>query len=269
MPAFVELITKEKLLVDQGAKSDFTQKLADVDKRRDLAIRGFHAGVKSYLIHFDPAVKDAAVSLENRIQAFREAIAQKAYLEETTAVEVFLDDMEGKFADRVTKLGLTSWVEELGNTHGDFLDLFNQRNIEYSERPKEPLRNIRTRIDAVYHQMIEVIEATIVVNGEKGYTEFINQLNAQITYFNEHEHHHKQYDLKKAVVPPIPDQVYAGIPITVLPEVFYEEKQLVFEEDFEVTYKNNHKPGLALIEVRGKGEYKGKITAGFNIVETK
>jgi hypothetical protein len=87
--------------------------------------------------------------------------------------------------------------------------------------------------------MIELIEAYTLVNGDKGHTAFIEELNYQIDYFNEHGHHHKQHDLKKAVVPPIPDQVFAGVPITLLPEVFYEDKLLVFEEDFEVTYKNN------------------------------
>ncbi|MDR0413176.1 MAG: hypothetical protein LBH61_05190, partial [Dysgonamonadaceae bacterium] len=115
----------------------------------------------------------------------------------------------------------------------------------------------------------ERITAYTLINGDKGYTDFINELNAQVDYFNEHSHHRKQHDIKKAVIASIPDQVFAGVPVTVMPEVFFEEKQLVFEEDFEVAYKSNHKPGLALIEVRGKGEYKGKITAGFNILKTE
>ncbi|MDR0413395.1 MAG: hypothetical protein LBH61_06320, partial [Dysgonamonadaceae bacterium] len=75
-------------------------------------------------------------------------------------------------------------------------------------------------------------------------------------------------DLKKAVIRTIPDQVFAGVPVTVMPEVFFEGEQLVFAEDYEVTYKDNHQPGTAALIMHGKGAYKGKKSVSFNIVET-
>ncbi|MDR0413470.1 MAG: hypothetical protein LBH61_06710, partial [Dysgonamonadaceae bacterium] len=65
-----------------------------------------------------------------------------------------------------------------------------------------------------------------------------------------------------------PDQVFAGVPVTVMPEVSYEGEQLIFAEDYEVTYKDNHQPGTASLYVHGKGDYKGKSITRFNIVET-
>jgi hypothetical protein len=190
-------------------------------------------------------------------------------MEEAAAIEIFVDDMEMAYKDKVEKLGLANWVAELADDHVEFNQQFYLRGIEQTGKPKGNLRDIRRQLDVVYHRMIELIEAYTLVNGDKGHTAFIEELNYQIDYFNEHGHHHKQHDLKKAVIATIPDQVFAGVPVTVMPEVFYEEKLLVFADDYEVTYKDNHQPGTASLYVHGKGEYKGKSITRFNIVENK
>ncbi|MDR0412529.1 MAG: DUF6261 family protein, partial [Dysgonamonadaceae bacterium] len=91
MPEFAELLAKEKQLVDVVVKSGYTERIALADKRRDRAIRGLHATVKSFLNHFDPATVDAAKLIEIRIQAFRKEINKKTYEAEETAITIFVD----------------------------------------------------------------------------------------------------------------------------------------------------------------------------------
>jgi hypothetical protein len=268
MTEFTSLFAKERQLIDALKGSEYTEKIAAADKRRDQAIIGFHAIVKGFLRHSDPKTVAAAKRIEFRIKSFREEIARKSYNEESSAVEVFVDEMEGKYADDVTKLGLASWIEDLGTAHNDFQTLYTQRNTEYASKQREPMiGEVRRQIDRVYHAMIELIRSYININGEKGYADFIDELNAQVAYFNDHSHHHAKIDIKHVDIFDIPHQIYRGKPVVVLPEVYYEDKELVFSTDFEVSYKDNNAPGLATLIVHGKGAYKGKRITTFRIVE--
>jgi hypothetical protein len=51
-----------------------------------------------------------------------------------------------------------------------------------------------------------------------------------------------------------------------MPEVFYEDEKLVFTSDYELSYRDNRKPGTALVTIHGKGRFKGKKQISFNIV---
>lgn len=60
----------------------------------------------------------------------------------------------------------------------------------------------------------------------------------------------------------IKDQIYKGKKIT--PQV--KISGLTKDKDYKVTYKNNNKIGKATVTVKGKGNYKGTLTATFKIV---
>jgi hypothetical protein len=101
--------------------------------------------------------------------------------------------------------------------------------------------------------MITLVDASAIVDMAGTYDEFIAKLNAQVVYFNEHNHHHARKDLAAgdhAVIEPIDTQTHTGKPITVIPTVHYREEgnpavELALGKDFSVTYKNNIKVGMA------------------------
>jgi hypothetical protein len=105
------------------------------------------------------------------------------------------------------------------------------------------------------------------------FTGFIAELNAIITYFNDHTHRHARKDLSEGdhtVVEPVETQPYTGRPITVVPKVYYREdgkqtENLALGKDFSVTYKNNTNVGTANLTIHGTGKYKGTKTVTFNI----
>ncbi|MDR0412621.1 MAG: hypothetical protein LBH61_02280, partial [Dysgonamonadaceae bacterium] len=127
--------------------------------------------------------------------------------------------------------------------------------------------DIRRRIDTVYREMVKLIDAYIIVNGEKGYDQFVKELNYRIAYAKDHDLNQTKISIKKVDIVTIPDQVYEGKPVVALPEVYYKEKQLIFATDFDVTYKDNNQPGLATLVVHGKNAYKGKKILTFRIVK--
>jgi hypothetical protein len=105
------------------------------------------------------------------------------------------------------------------------------------------------------------------------YDEFINKLNVQVAYFNEHNHRAARKDLgegEHTVIEPIATQQYTEKAVTPLPKAYYREEgkptvELVFAKDFSLTYKNNINVGTAEVTLHGKGAYKGQKTVTFNI----
>jgi hypothetical protein len=121
--------------------------------------------------------------------------------------------------------------------------------------------------------MTDRINAANTMDGGSTYTDFIAQLNAEITYFNEHSHHHARKDIgagDHCVVETIDTQKYTEKAVTPIPKGYYREEgkptvELVFAKDFSVTYKNNKEVGTAELTLHGKGAYKGQKTVTFNI----
>jgi hypothetical protein len=178
--------------------------------------------------------------------------------------------LRGKYAEDVALLGLTVWINELEAAHVDFDQLFEQRNVEWADRPEAKLKDIRKHVDDDYRQMIERIAAAATLDDNDTYTEFVRQHNQEITYFNEHIPHHARKDITNVAVGDIPTQTHTGEPVIVIPDVFYtgegqQTVKLVFAKDFTVTYRNNTEVGTAELILHGKGGYKGSKTVTFNI----
>jgi hypothetical protein len=72
-------------------------------------------------------------------------------------------------------------------------------------------------------------------------------------------------------VAPIAEQVRTGKHITPIPLVFFNHDgkldELIFAQDFTVTYRNNGEVGEAKIMIHGKGKYTGTYSTHFHIVE--
>jgi hypothetical protein len=273
MQAFLDLFMLEDRLVNLMHKSDYTKKIAEEDHRVDRAITGMRSLIAAALHHFDPAVVDAAQSLYNRFAAFGN-MAQKTYEEETADVHLLIRDLQSAdYADKVTVVGLAPWLTELRAAETAFETLLAQRNTETAEKPQERLKDVRREIDKVYHQMTDRINAAATMDNADTYTQFINELNAKITYFNDHRHHHALKDISVSdhcVIEPIDTQKYTEKAIIPIPKAHWREKdkptvELVFAKDFSVTYKNNVEVGTADVILHGKGAYKGQKTATFNI----
>jgi hypothetical protein len=261
---FIDLLVQEKLLVDAQKSSDYTRLIVAADHQDDRLLVGINSLIDAALHHFDPAVVEAAISLLNRMKPFGNII-RKSYEEEVAAIRILLVDFEGEYANKVEIVGLTPWIKELRISVDEFERLLQSRSSEKAAKPVERLRDIRHKIEIVYREMIDRIDAYNILNENDTCTAFIKELNVQIDYFNEHNHRQVAKDIKTAVVKPIPEQKYTGKPITPIPEVSFEGTELVFAKDFTLSYKNNQNTGNAEIIIHGKGAYRGRKSVTFFI----
>ncbi|MDR2362200.1 MAG: DUF6261 family protein [Prevotellaceae bacterium] len=272
---FDELLTAEGKVVDTQKKSPYTAQIVEADHLDDQLTLGIKELVTAATRHYDPTVAAAALRLHDRIKAFGQ-IPTKSYEEEAAAITILLADLQSPaFANDVTAVGIGGWLAQLAVALANFKTLLQLRNDEYAvSLPQENAKEIRNKIDAVYHKMTNRINAAAELNSAGLYDEFIMHLNADIRYFNEHNTHlSTKKDLAAGdhtVVEPIETQKYTERPVTVVPKVYYRvegkpTETLSLGKDFTVTYKNNVEVGTAHLTIHGKGAYKGQFTVTFNI----
>jgi hypothetical protein len=263
------LIVVEGKLVDAVRASEYTKQLEEIDRRLDRAITGLILAVETALHHPDPNIVKAAERIQLLLNVFRDRIEKKAYEEESGAVKILVADLQDAYAPQVSTLSLGVWVTEIAAAQTAFEQVFLLRSAEYVARPKENLKDIRRELEGIYRQVTERIDAYTVLNGTSVTGEFINKLNDEITYFNEHNrHHHVPKDISLATVATIPDQLWEGRPVTPLPFVTDENgRELVFARDYDLTYRHNDGPGNADLTLHGKSAWKGKKTVSFNIIK--
>ncbi|MDR3250788.1 MAG: hypothetical protein LBT42_03880, partial [Tannerella sp.] len=124
---------------------------------------------------------------------------------------------------------------------------------------------VRKRAEAAYRRITDRIDAYYVLNGGDATELFIKRINQEIAYFHEYNLSHHKTAIDRITVAPIPVQIYDGKPVVLIPDVSLEDTELVFARDYELTFKNNTRPGLARFTIRGKGAYRGRKTVSFNI----
>lgn len=75
----------------------------------------------------------------------------------------------------------------------------------------------------------------------------------------------ERVSLTAKAVSDIPDQTYTGKAIKPAPVVVVDDKKLVQDTDYTVSYKNNTNAGTASLTVTGKGKYTGSVKKTFTI----
>jgi hypothetical protein len=263
---FLQLLNREKLLVDAAKKSPLTEDLVDADKRIDRDTVAMRDAVKSAMNHFTPAIAKAGKELYIRMKDFGN-IREKPYEEESAAVQVLVSDLQTKFAPQVSTVGLTPWVAELAAAEAAFTAIYMQRNTEDSARSQDNMKEVRREIEAVYRKMIVVIDNNLNITGEATCGQFARELNEAIKYANEHIHHRVKTDIAEATVNTVEDRPYTGRPIVFIPEVWHDHRELVATVDYVFAFRNNIQPGNAELILRGAGNFKGKKTVTFTIAD--
>jgi hypothetical protein len=265
LATFEQLLDLEKVLVDAARKSKLTQLIKEADARTDRAINGIREAVAAGLRHYDAAVVQAATELSIRLKPMGD-IAQKAYEDELSTVNVLLGELQTTFAAQVSTLNLSGWVTELGAAIVAFEDLLQQRFVETAAKSPESISSIKKQLNTCYYSITDMVNAAATLD-PAAYQDFITLLNVQIEYFNEHNTpNHAQQDISKADVETIQPQAYTGEPVVVLPVVRLGGKKLAFSVDYTLTYRDNVKVGTAEVVIHGKGEFKGKRGIAFNII---
>lgn len=181
--SYLPLYTNELVSLNIIRKSSISDDLVEADDNRDNVFRGFSDGVKSALNHFNPNVQAAAKRLQIVLDTYGN-LAIKTYDAETGGVNSLVNDLTTTYAADVATVGLTEWVTELAAKNKAFDDLKNNRYSDEAAKTILRMKQERVKTDAMYRQIIERLNALIVVEGDASYAGFVNELNRRIEGFS-------------------------------------------------------------------------------------
>ncbi|MDR3132762.1 MAG: DUF6261 family protein [Prevotellaceae bacterium] len=274
------LYDDELTALDAILKSRFTAVIKSLDRERNMLCRGFGRQVKSYFLHFDPARRKAAQRLDIIVKHYG-GIAYKPLNDKTAAItDLYSELQKPENAEAVTALGLGEWLEKLADANRRLAEMMRNRFDEAAKRPDIHMRSVRQQVDRLFREILRQLEALVCIQGEGANRAFLAELNVmagdyKLALAQEAGRRHPVKDLGAGghtVITLAKTYPYTGKPITPIPTVYYHSEgkpsaELVFAEDFTLTYRNNIHDGMADVIVHGKGNYKGKNMATFNIVK--
>jgi hypothetical protein len=151
-------------------KSVYTEQMKEADKDRGVCFLRLVDVTKGVLAlsQPEPAQKTAAIRLDNLLTQYKQYGVKGGYDEESAGIYNLLQDLEGSYSADVNLLGLASWVEKLRQAEARFVDARAQRALETADKPQESLGEIRKQMDALYKDMIIILEAKLVADGLGG-----------------------------------------------------------------------------------------------------
>ena len=182
--ALREAVTVEDENLQISAKSLTTDKIAAADRLRDQLYAGYKKAVAGYAGFPVESLADAAKVLQQHVKDYK--IDVQAQLDKETGLLVnFIQDLEGKFAEQVKALSLTTFVEKLKAANEEVRSLTSQRTDERSAKTAGALKAARSASDEAYRLLTMHVNAHALLEGEADYAAFIDYANTEIDHFKQ------------------------------------------------------------------------------------
>lgn len=260
-------------------REKYTGKKAEADQFRDNSYTGFAFNVKAGTKHFDEAIRDAAIHVDNFLSNYGNVI-HLGYDAETTAIDSIVTHLRSdEYIQDIRLLRLEPWLNRLDELNMQFKQYVEDAALEEINKPEIKPKESRRQTDEALRKITDRIEALANLYGHDRYLPFAKEFNELVNHYNElvHEHYgrtHVRIDISNAYIVPIPSQTFTGKPIFVIPEVkltkitnegIAQNIELVFTQDFNVSYKNNINRGTATLIIQGINKYKNELITTFNI----
>ncbi len=182
-----ESLTKLQLTHKKNTGSSYSAQLAQLDRRRDIALSSIYNIIENYTNHFNAEVSSSAVKLKKQLDVYGRDIVKYNYQYETNAIEDILAKWEQK-PERIASVNLTDWVGELKEANILFNTCFLNRVKESAEDNNLKVVELRNIISKAYNELIGYIQAFAMIEKTEVYSKTIDQLNALINQYNKMLH---------------------------------------------------------------------------------
>ena len=174
---YKSLLTAEISILDVIRKSEYTKEIEDQNQIRGRIFRGLSDAVKSGLHHFNEDKRKASQKVDIVLGHYGN-ITTKTFDEETAAIDDLLRELSESCPSEIILLGLGEWLEQLGQENRRFKELMAERYAEAAQRPTIRMKDARAAVDKAFRELLNRIEAYVVINGITEYEAFIHEMNA-------------------------------------------------------------------------------------------
>jgi hypothetical protein len=169
--------------------SDYTQKIAEEDDRRDNLYKQLVSLLKMYRkFTFDTEKKEGADLLWNIVKKYNVDVNEN-YSEESGKLQQMLQEMEtnAQAGHRITALGLESLITQLKTANEQVRSMMNYRNEERTYVEKAALANARVQADETYRDLILALNAAAVMDDNPFlFDDLISPMNELIKYYRQY-----------------------------------------------------------------------------------
>jgi len=180
---FLAAYANEMAALDVVRKNAISDDLVEADDERDSIFRGMSDAVKSALNHFNADIRAAAKRLQIVLNTYGN-LTIKPYDAETGSLNSLINDFTTTYSADVATVGLTEWVTELAAKNKAFDDLKNNRYTDEASKTILRMKQERVKTEELYRQIVERINAMIVLEPSPAITEFAGELNKRIEGYN-------------------------------------------------------------------------------------
>lgn len=180
--AFREAMEQEQEALRQKKWKERSQQLAELNVLRGKAWNGLRMLVNVMLMHPDLKILKAARHVNRLLKKFGDPRKQP-YLQQNGTLRKLLDVL-GKPAvvAELNLLNATSWVSELKQYNDEFMRVFALRAGLIASHEKGVVKKARLATDAAWHELLFVVDALAVMEGEEAYVPFTQAMNELIDY---------------------------------------------------------------------------------------
>ncbi|ADQ78772.1 hypothetical protein Palpr_0616 [Paludibacter propionicigenes WB4] len=181
-PSYVADVTTELASIEVEQGSQHTIGIGKADLLRDQLYRSFVLQIRSGLIDYDPAIQAAAERIIRIVDQIGD-MRREPYNKESETLASLTNQMRNNYASDVALCSATDKLNKLVDANNSFIANFGTRTAEVASRISGDVRAARVATDGDYKNIVSVINALVLLNGEDLYSSFIDKVNYQIDYY--------------------------------------------------------------------------------------
>ena len=160
--------------------SAYTEKINDLIVLREKYYGAVRNLVDNGLNHFDASVVEAAKLVDRLLNKYID-ILYKTRTEKMTDFTNLANELQKpEYIAAVSKINAAEWTVKIQEINIACAGHVDSRDKESVARHDGNVHDARRVVDPLYNSMVDRINATVLLNGEAGFTEFIKQINVKI-----------------------------------------------------------------------------------------
>ena len=162
----------------ESEKNPAVSLASDLDAQRDKFWRLLNAYTKVMAEHPTEAVAAASGKARDIVEKYGDPTGL-AQTEETGVIHNVLADIDALEEEDKEQSGIMPWYDKLSELQAAFEAADRQRAQNAKTKTKGIIKQARQEAEAAYRDLVKVVNAAVIFNGEAPYAEFIDEVNAQ------------------------------------------------------------------------------------------
>ncbi|MDO4727804.1 MAG: DUF6261 family protein [Bacteroidota bacterium] len=176
---FIDLVAKEEAQ-KQIVKSQYTENLADLDKKRYELYRGMVLRIQSELYFPKEERQKSARKIQIVLDTYGK-VSLSNYEKETIELQNLIIDLKASaFAKDIRTTGILEWIAELERANNEFHTVYTMRRDEYASKVSYDMKSIRRDLDIAFKRLREITTAMKILQPSEELNVLINKANVTI-----------------------------------------------------------------------------------------